>query len=186
MCINIHEWTTLSRKITRFCGTMGKQELFGAENWWQETIIILIYEKQDEFFFRTFWKYFFGLDILTDLKFWMVPEKSRDFEEFWEGLAAWETKPRKHVFERRWAETCSLSFIFGQQRVLMSSTMPQKMNCIRLREPSHRSTEKSRLRSPTPLPQQQCTTVCSVYTVYASVSRRPESGQIRKSMYLEN
>ena len=47
----------------------------------------------------------------------------------------------------------------------MFSTMPEKMNRIRLREPSHRSTEKSRLRSPTPLPQQQCTTVCSVYTV---------------------
>ena len=101
MCINIHEWTTLSRKITRFCGTMGKQELFGVENWWQETIIILIYEKQYENIFRTFWKYFFGLDILPELKFWRISEKSRNIEEFWGGLAAWKTKPQKTRF---WAQ----------------------------------------------------------------------------------
>ena len=88
---------------------------------------------------------------------------------------------QKHVFERRTAETCSLTFIFGQQRVLTSSTMPEKMNCIRLREPSHRSTEKSRAGAP---PLASATPMCTeTWPVYPGDQDRskPENQHISRT-----
>ena len=58
-------------------------------------------------------------------------------------------EPQKHAFERRGPDTGPLVFISCQVAVLTSSTMPQKMNCLRILEPSHRSTEKSRAGAPT-------------------------------------
>ena len=102
-----------------------------------------------------------GAQLILVRKSSVFAPKTLQNHRFWSFIAlafkgALCDEPQKHVFERRGPDIGPLALIFSQQRVLTSSTTPPKMNCIRPREPSHRSTEKSRGLSPTPAQHAQC------------------------------